>query len=351
MRELINLFKSILFSNFRRLNKPYKLTFALTYQCNSRCKICQIWKRKKHKELSFEEIKKFFTINKFFNWVDLTGGEVFLRKDLIQIIKVIFDTQKNLYLLHIPTNGILTRKIASEVKKILSFKPHRFLISIALDGPSEIHDQLRGAKEGWRRAVNTYEKLKKLKSNNFDCFFGMTLSKFNFRLIEETYQVLKKEINDLDRNDIHFNIAHKSLHYYQNPNVDLGLGGEIGEELKKFNQKKKFVFSGVYFLERVYQKLIPCYLKTKKTPIPCQALSASIFIDPLGNIYPCGMWDKKLGSLKDYNFNLKKLWQEKKIKKIVGLIKNKKCPNCWTPCEAYQSILGSLLQSSRYMLS
>jgi len=76
MKEF-NFIKGIIFSNFKRLDCPYKLTFALTYRCNSRCQICQIWKKKKHKELSLLEIEKFFTINDFFNWIDLTGGEVF----------------------------------------------------------------------------------------------------------------------------------------------------------------------------------------------------------------------------------------------------------------------------------
>lgn len=337
-----NFAKKIIFSNFKRLNHPYKLTFAVTYKCNSRCKICQIWRKKKQNEIGLKEIDKFFFINNYFNWIDLTGGETFLREDLLEIVKVILKSQENLYLLHIPTNGILAKKIVAEVKKILNLNPPLFLISIAMDGPPKIHDQLRGVKDNWQKAAETYMQLKELRSKNFDCFFGMTLSGYNYNLIEETYQNLKKEIPVFDRNDIHFNIAHSS-YYYQNKNINLGLSVKIGEELEKFNQRKKRIFSGVHFLERAYQKLIPRYLKSGKTPIPCQALSASVFIDPLGNVYPCTIWNKKLGNLRDYQFDLKKIWKDKKIKEIVNLIESGFCPNCWTPCEAYQSILANIL--------
>jgi len=344
IRNLINFGQSILFSNFKRLGQPYKLTFTLTYKCNSKCKICQIWKKKREQELSFEEVKKFFTINNYFNWIDLTGGEVFLRNDLIEIIRVILETQKHLYLLHIPTNGILVKRIIADAKKILNLSPNRFIISIAMDGPPEIHDHLRGVKGNWQNAVKTYKGLKMLKSKKFDCFFGMTLFGDNFKLIEETYQALKKKIPTLKRRDIHFNIAHHSLHYYQNKEIDLGLGIEIAKELKKFNQKKELLFSGVHFLEGIYQRLIPLYLKNNQTPIACQALSSSVFIDPKGDIYPCAMWDKKLANLEDIDFDLKKLWPKEDLKTVLDLIKNKKCPNCWTPCEAYQSILASFLR-------
>lgn len=343
MKTLINFGKNIFLSNFKRLDKPYKLTFTLTYQCNSRCKICQIWKRKVENEFSLDQIEHFFTTNNFFNWIDLTGGEVFLREDLIQVIKTILKTQRNLYLLHIPTNGILTGKIISDTRQILNLGPNRFLVSIAMDGPAKLHNQLRGIKDNWQRAVATYKNLKQLKAKNLDCYFGMTLSGRNYHLIEETYQELKKEIPNLDRNDLHFNIAHYSSHYYQNLSVDLGLRQNIGNELKKFNKQKRVAFSRVYYLEKRYQDLIPKYLETGKTPLPCRALSASVFIDPRGDIYPCGMWEKKLGSLKDFNFDLKKLWQEKMTKEAVKVIKTNKCPSCWTPCEAYQSILGSFL--------
>lgn len=341
MKE-VNLAKKVILSNFSYLKLPYKLTFAVSYKCNSKCQICQIWKKGPEKELSIEEIKKFFQKNNFFNWVDLTGGEVFLHSNIYEICKEIINNCNNLYLLHIPTNGLLPERIEKEVEKILKLKPSKFIISISMDGPSNTHDKLRGIKGNWLKAVDTYSRLKKIKNRNFEVYFGMTLSGHNYKLIEKTYKSLKKVIPSLKRNDLHFNIAHHSSFYYSNPKVNLGLEKNINVELQEFNIKKVKKFSGVSFLESRYQKLIPKYLKTEKTPLPCSALNSSLFIDPHGYVYPCLIWNKKIANLKDYDFDLGKLLKNSNISEIRKLIRLNKCISCWTPCEAYQTILANL---------
>ncbi len=343
MFKEINLAKKILFSNFKRLTFPYRLTFAVTYKCNSKCSICHIWKLKPKKEISLKEIKEFFQKNNYFNWVDLTGGEPFLRKDLVDICASIIDNCPDLYLLHIPTNGFLPAKIEEKTKGILDLKPNRFIISIALDAPELLHDRLRGIDGAWQKATETYKRLKKIKQKNFEVYFGMTLSDLNYKLIEKTYQELKKEIKDLKRNDLHFNIAHHSF-YYHNLKINLKINNKIASKLNDFNIKKEKEISGVKFLESRYQNLIPKYLKTKKSPLICQALSASLFIDPFGFIYPCSIWDKRIGNLKDFNYDLKRIWNLNKTITLRKKIAKEKCPGCWTPCEAYQTILGSLFK-------
>lgn len=220
MQRLLASVLPILQSNFQRLPYPYKLTFAITYRCNSRCTICSIWKKPHLPEMTLDEIRKFFTANPYFRWVNLTGGEVFLRSDLVEIIKIILDTQKNLYFLNFPTNGIMTKRIVEQVQKILLLNPPHFIVSISLDGPQKTHDTLRGIKGNWEKAVKTYTELKKLRSSHFDTYFGMTLSHYNNGLIEQTYEELKTAIPTLKRSDIHFNIAHHSSHYYGNSAKD-----------------------------------------------------------------------------------------------------------------------------------
>ncbi len=344
MLKELDLAKNIIFSNFNSLSFPYKLTLAVTYKCNSKCHLCHIWERNSKGEMKLGEIKKFFQKNNRFNWVDLTGGEPFLREDLVNICKTIITSCHNLYLLHIPTNGFLPQEIEKSIKDILKLKPYRFIISIALDGSPLVHDKLRGIKGSWQRAVETYKRLRKIKEKNFEVFFGMTLSGYNYKLIEETYQGLKKKIKNLERSDLHFNIAHHSF-YYRNLKTNLGLSEKIALNLMDFRKKREKKFSGVQFLESKYQNLIPKYLKTGESPLSCQALKASLFIDPYGNIYPCTLWNKKISNLKDINYDLKNVWLSGRVKNLRKQIANNKCCGCWTPCEAYQTILGSFLKA------
>jgi radical SAM protein with 4Fe4S-binding SPASM domain len=310
-----------------------------------KCKICHIWNKKSKDELSFKEINNFFRKNNSFNWVDLTGGEIFLRDDLFKISESVIQNCKNLCLLHFPTNGFLTKRIINETKKILDLSPYKLIITVSIDGPKKIHDNLRGVKESWARAFETYKSLKKLKRKNFEVYLGMTLSKYNLGLIDETVEEFRALIPSIHYNDFHLNIAQTSRHFYRNVGVDLGVDKEVIRVIEEFRQRKKGKFTAVQFLEGRYQQLIPQYIKTSKSPLTCQSLSASVFIDPYGNIYPCAIWDKKIVSLRDGDFNLKKIWHSNRIKEIRKKIISKQCPGCWTPCEAYQTILGNFFRS------
>jgi len=112
MKAYLDLTKHIISSNFTRLAFPYKLTFCITYWCNYRCKTCNIWQRKPKDELTLDEIKKFFEKSNRFNWIDFTGGEVWLRKDFIDIVESALLHCKNLVMVHFPTNGFMTEQIA-----------------------------------------------------------------------------------------------------------------------------------------------------------------------------------------------------------------------------------------------
>ena len=81
--------KNILKANLGRLDQPYKLTFALTSKCNYRCQTCNIWQKPPQDELSPSEIELLFKKAPNFSWIDLTGGEVFLRRDFVDIVEII----------------------------------------------------------------------------------------------------------------------------------------------------------------------------------------------------------------------------------------------------------------------
>jgi len=337
MYNFLRLASKALASNLFSLREPYKLTFAVTYKCNSRCKICNIWKRKSEKELTTEEIRKFFGKNSF-PWINLTGGEVFLRNDVVDIIK----SMKGLYLLNITTNGTLTEKILKDSNEIKKIVP-KFILSVSIDGPKKFHDEIRGIK-CWDRAVETYKKLRENEIESYVCY---TISPYNINRFEETYEEIKKIVPDLETRDFHLSFYHESDVYFGNR-------GGIKRNLK-YEKKLEKIFTDftklksgagpVSFLERKYMKLVKEYLETGKSPLPCKALLSSCFIDPQGNVYPCTIFNEKLGNLREADYDLKKIWDSEKAKEVRKLIKENKCPGCWTPCEAYQTVLGNLMKA------
>src|SRR5688500_1851335 len=106
---------ALLHTTVARPAAPLKLNFCLTYWCQYRCKTCNIWQRKPTDELTTDEIVTFIRENPTISWVDLTGGEIFLRPDIDDIFDAVVTGWRRLALLHFPTNGFLTDRIVRSV--------------------------------------------------------------------------------------------------------------------------------------------------------------------------------------------------------------------------------------------
>jgi MoaA/NifB/PqqE/SkfB family radical SAM enzyme len=100
-----NLGRDIWLSNAGRLPAPYKLTYAVTARCNSRCQHCLIWQQKPADELRVEEIALFAQKNNHWAWIDFTGGEPTLRNDFVVIVWVFLDSNAVLFFIHLPKIG------------------------------------------------------------------------------------------------------------------------------------------------------------------------------------------------------------------------------------------------------
>lgn len=326
---------------------PYELNFAITYRCNSRCKICNIWKKKPKNELSLEEIKKMTEKMGFIHWVRMTGGEPFLRKDYVDIVKL-FQKNLDLYLLTTPTNGYIPDLTYEKVKSVLRFFNGRYVITVSLDGTKDVHNRIRGLKNAWDSALKTFCKLKELEKRNkkFKVFFGYTISPYNVGLFRQTVEEVKKIIHDIKASNFHINLFQASEIYYSIGNIKKkDYFKKAQEEINTILKMRGKNFGLMNMIQTKYLKLCKVYLKSKKTPLNCNIFNLSCFIDPFGNVYPCSIFDRKLGNLRDFDYDLNKILISKEAKKVREEIIKRVCPNCWTPCEAHQMIMSNWFKS------
>ena len=332
-----------LLNGMKILNTPYKLTFSITYRCNARCKTCNIWKVHVKHELSLKEIEKFAESCRF-RWINLTGGEPFLRRDLYEIIRS-FAENEHTYLINFATNGSLKNLIHTTILKALKrLDIPRMIVGVSIDGPPKLHDELRGVPM-WRSAINSYKKLREFAKEyeNFETYVGMTLSPYNLGKIEETYLSIKREIPDFSYDEIHVNVFHVSPIYYRNVNqkVTKRFFQEVAKDVEFIKKKRKFrIFDPVDFLEKEFLERMSEYLKSGKCPLPCMALRSSVFIDPMGDVYPCTNYGVKLGNIRE--MSIEEILQTDRVKKLRKEIERLRCPQCWTACEAYQTIVGNI---------
>lgn len=348
LRTYAALAKKAFDANFKRLSHPFKLTFAITYWCNYKCQTCNIWQMKPRNELRVEEIREFFRKSRDFLWVDLTGGEVTLRKDFVEIAHAVIDESPNLLLLHFPTNGYLCDKIVENTRRIMERRPEKLIITVSTDGDEATNDEIRGIDGGWQRQMETFRRLREIPG--VEVVLGMTLSKTNVDHFPAAFAAAEKMIPGLTYQDFHVNIIHESAHYLGN--TDLGLRDHVAptmllDSVKEVSRLRGLPRGPVGYLERQYLERVEKYLLTGKTPMRCHALSASCFVDSWGNVFPCTIYDRKLGSLRDVDYDLRKIWSTPLAETTQQEIWRSDCPQCWTPCEAYQSIMGNFLVPGR----
>jgi radical SAM protein with 4Fe4S-binding SPASM domain len=334
---------ALLDTTARRPAAPLKLNFCLTYQCQYRCKTCNIWQRTPSGELTTDEVIAVVRENPAITWVDLTGGEIFLRSDIDDILDAVVTGWRRLALLHFPTNGFLTDRIVRSVERIAGRGPAQTIVTVSLDGDEQTNDEVRGIKGGFRRQIETFKALRRIPG--IVTALGMTISACNLGRIAQTFEACARECPGLDIDDIHLNVAQTSAHYYGNDEQSgIRPSPQAARlELKEYRTLRRHARSAQHLLETSYLRYLDQFLLTGRTPMPCHSLRASCFVDPCGVVYPCISYSKPIGRLRETGMRLDPIWNAHETKRLQSDIWRGECPQCWTACEAYQSILGNVL--------
>ncbi len=149
--------------------------------CNLRCFMCDYWKKDREGELSTDEIFEILADLSALQCrkIHLTGGELFLRKDALDVVRRATELGMRV---NLTTNGtILPKKRVKELVKI----PARG-VTVSLDSPvSRIHDQVRGQEGSWRTTRKAIEHLLRYRGPKTRVRINTVVSRRNFRSLVE----------------------------------------------------------------------------------------------------------------------------------------------------------------------
>ena len=268
-----------------------------------------------------------------------------MRSDLAEIVSLAIEKVPNLSVISIPSNGLNMRKIVEGVGKILELNNlPRLFLNFSLDGPPKVHNKIRGVEGAYNKTWRTYLTVKDLsqKYSNLRVNLEITISKLNIDCLIEFCTLL---INRGEK--ITMTVAHRGRLYRNEKNKDFFV---LHEDLGKVVEVVGLVDKSLSFLvpaelvEKIYLRRMINYLrKPAKQVLPCMALKASCALDSFGLVTPCFMWGKKLGNIRETEGGLLDIWKRQLTQKIRIRIEQNGCPNYWTPCEAYQSIINNFL--------
>ncbi len=325
--------------NIETSSNTYLVSNAVVHNCN-------IWQIKPKGELELHEIQEFAKKNPYFKWIEITGGEPFLRSDIVGIVKAFKDYSKGLYIVTMPTNSLSNHDmLISKITQILDMGVPRLSVTLSLDGYRELHDKIRGIPGNFDKVMDMYKRLRELRREypNLFVVFGYTMSKFNQGLFEKTYQSVRELFPEVTYNNFHLNIAQISDSYYQNGELDIRPDRDaLAKEVESIVRKRHLEIGAIPIVEGAFLKKLVEYIKTGNTPIKSRSLDASLFMDSYGNVYPSIMWGRVIGNVRDAGLDLMPIWRNAEAEEVRRLIKEGKEPSSWTACEAYQSLVGSV---------
>jgi MoaA/NifB/PqqE/SkfB family radical SAM enzyme len=284
---------------------------AVTYRCNARCKMCNTWKNpsRPKDEISLDDLKK---LPSNLSYINITGGEPFLRDDIEDIIELLLKKAKRIV---VSTNGYLTERIVKIGKKFPNIG-----IRVSIDGLPKTNDKIRGLENGFEYGVNTIKRLK--KDGVKDLGFGFTVSDTNVDDMMKIYN-LTKGLN------IEFSLAlaQNSYYFHTNENKLTKMEKIISEIKKLMREQLKSMNPKNWF--RAYFNLGYIHLlKKNKRLLPCTAGQNNFYVDAFGEIFVCNGIDWSIGNIKKQAFH--EIWHNKKADKARN--DARKCNLCWMIC-------------------
>jgi MoaA/NifB/PqqE/SkfB family radical SAM enzyme len=134
---------------------PEGVVYEATMRCNLKCEFCYVgdllnlegeWRE----ELTLDALRKAFPDQKGLQ-VSLTGGEVFVRKDVEQVFDLF--RQKGYACGYLTTNGTAITESRADALADLALAGFVKHISVSIDGPGDLHDAARGVKGTFERTA------------------------------------------------------------------------------------------------------------------------------------------------------------------------------------------------------
>lgn len=333
----INIAKAIINNKSGHVDLPNMCTFIVTWRCNLRCFMCDVWKKKDHDDMNADQIRQVFKQIPHLDSLRITGGEPFLRRDLTELTRAIIE-ENNPTVVHVTTAGILTDRIIEYVQAVGSKKLH---LKLSIDAVGARHDEIRGGRGLYDKAMQTLKRLVELRSKyGFYVGVNQTITDRNWDHIES----LRAEMDKLGVN-VHYAIAtdHYTL-YRINTDKEKDIPDMKSVSMSAFTPEQ---------LSHIFEQLgrrdgisdIPEWLVQKyylrglrnrllyriEAPKPsCIELHNHMRLMPNGDVVTCVYYPTVVGNLRTQT--LKDVWYGDEAKRQRGIVR--KCPGCWAGCEA-----------------
>jgi radical SAM protein with 4Fe4S-binding SPASM domain len=327
--------------------RPIQLTFFVTRKCNARCPFCfylaAATPPPAGAELALDEIERLARPLGTLLWLAFSGGEIFLRQDLIEISRIFYRHNRPAILL-LPTNGMLPELIRDRTEQIVRECPKStVVVKLSLDGVGGAHDALRRTPGGFEKLMHTYRLLTPLLARypNFELGINTVFMADNQDRMDE----IADFVAGLPPAPAHtVSLVRGALADASHKQVDLDKYERIGARLARALRTDaaplyRFAGASLKAAQDVLQRrLILRTARAHKRLIPCYAGRLNLVLSETGEIYPCETRRESFGNVREHGYDLRQLLRTQAALRIRRSIRRRECA-CTHECYFITNIL------------
>jgi MoaA/NifB/PqqE/SkfB family radical SAM enzyme len=325
----------------KRVPLPSNLTFSVSYRCNSRCVTCNVW-RKRVADFTLEEYERTFRrLGRSLRWVTFSGGEPFLRPDLIEIVLACYRICQP-DIINIPTNGLLVDRVAKGVERLAREAPKsKIVINLSLDGVGADHDAIRGVPGNYAKLRETYAALRALDAPNLTVGIHTVISQHNVGRFAQIREHVRGEIGP---DSFITELAEERVEL---DTIGLDITPPLDQYAAVVDQLSADIEAepadGVAGIAQAfrshYYQIAQRTLREQRQILPCYAGVASGHIAPNGDVWTCCIRAEPIGSLRESDYDLLPIWRGARADSLRDSIRQGEC-HCPLANAAYTSMLN-----------
>lgn len=280
-------------------NIPFSVTIELLTECNLRCKHCYIPNHDNDGLNTgaiiriLHELKELGTLS-----IILTGGEIFLRKDIFEIIEVARNLHFRVFLL---SNATLLDE--DKIKRLANLHISEFSVSV-YSMKDSIHDSITKVSGSLKNTIDNVLIMKK---------YGIKV-KFKTPLMKDNKLEYKELKEFCDKNGFEHEISHIITSKNNSDDSTHSLRVEQDDLmtiLKDIDQPRVL---DINF--GIHDEI-------------CSIIYYNFYIDSQGDAYPCNSFFYKIGSI--FESSIKDIWENSsQLKKVRSITRKdlKECTDC-----------------------
>jgi MoaA/NifB/PqqE/SkfB family radical SAM enzyme len=304
---------------------PRDLLLVTTYRCNSRCVMCNIWQARPdpRTEITPDDVTK---LPSTFTDVNVSGGEVFLREDIVEIVSAMKKTAPRAKIV-ISTNGLNPDTIERRLPGLRAADPD-LGFAISIDGTRAHHDRVRGFEGAHAKSMETVRML--LRN-------GVRNVRLAFTAVDQNTTTLAEVYREARSLGIEFTcaVAHNSDHYFQTQANRAVNADVLAEQLNDVAREELASLQWKSWFRAYFYHGLAAYARSEHRLLPCEAAHLSLMVDPIGDVYACNIMDWKFGNLKRQTFD--EIWTSERAEEVRRMVRE--CEkHCWMVCTVRSSI-------------